>query len=236
MISRMKKKKMPDTQKDCLEDKHRTAVRMVEDKFRDTTEPHLKAVSTIEAEVRKVLSKEFATFGGKHEVQKGINFNNGKKQVVSLPAARNSMAVYNVEKKVKSVKSAMGEVKLSMPLNPARMSVMRDSQDYYDMKKEEVLVKTSKMSVIFPPTRYYEVAEWSMKVYSATVECKSVGKSAIVKVKLSMPLNPKMSETDGSNFNAVQGAGLRIGASWVEDEVLKDADDPHLPTPVLEVY
>ena len=164
MISRMKKKKMPDTQKDCLEDKHRTAVRMVEDKFRDTTEPHLKTVNTLEAEVRKVLSKEFATFGGKHEVQKGINFTNGKKQVVSLSAARNSMAVYNVEKKVKSVKSAMGEVKLSMPLNP------------------------------------------------------------------------KMSETDGSNFNAVQGAGLRKGASWEEDEVLKDADDPHLPTPVLEVY
>ena len=150
MISRMKKKKMPDTQKDCLEDKHRTAVRMVEDKFRDTTEPHLKAVSTIEAEVRKVLSKEFATFGGKHEVQKGIDFIDRKKQVVSLPAARNSMAVYTIAKEVESVKSAMVEVMLCMPLNPAKMSVMSDSQDCYNANKEEVLGKTMELSVIFP--------------------------------------------------------------------------------------
>ena len=84
---------MLHAQKDCLEDKYRTAVRMVEDMFRDTTEPHLKAVNTLEAEVRKVQSKEFATFGGKYEVQKGIDFIDRKNQVVSLPAARNSMAV-----------------------------------------------------------------------------------------------------------------------------------------------
>ena len=158
----MKKKKMPHTQKDCLKDEYRTAVRMVEDMFRDTTEPHLKAVNTLEAEVRKVQSKEFATFGGsmkefanfggKHEVQKGIDFIDGKKQVVSQPAARNSMAVYTIAKEVESVKSAMVEVMLCMPLNPAKMSVMRDSQDYYDVKKEEVLVKTREMLVIFPPT------------------------------------------------------------------------------------
>merc|ERR1712129_573799 len=67
----MKNYEMLHTQKDCLEDEYRTAVRMVEDMFTDTTEPHLKAVNTLEAEVRKVQSKEFAPFGGKYEVQKG---------------------------------------------------------------------------------------------------------------------------------------------------------------------
>ena len=160
----MKKKKMPHTQKDCLKDEYRTAVRMVEDMFRDTTEPHLKAVNTLEAEVRKVQSKEFATFGGKYEVQKGIDFIDRKNQVVSLPAARNSMAVYKVAKEVESVKSAVVEVMHGMPLNPAKMIVMRDNQDYYNVKKEEV--KTRELSVIFPPTRGYEVAEWGVKVYS----------------------------------------------------------------------
>ena len=159
----MKKKKMPHTQKDCLKDEYRTAVRMVEDMFRDTTEPHLKAVNTLEAEVRKVQSKEFATFGGKYEVQKGIDFIDRKNQVVSLPATRNSMAVYKVAKEVESVKSAIVKVMLGMPLNP-KMSVMRDSQDYYDVKKEEVLVKTREMLVIFPPTKGYKVAKWSVKV------------------------------------------------------------------------
>jgi len=227
----MKKKKMPHTRKDCLKDEYRTAVRMVEDMFRDTTEPHLRL------EVRKVQSKEFATFGGKNEVQKGIDFIDRKKQVVSLPTARNSMAVYTIAKEVESVKSAMVEVMLCMPLNPAKMSVMRDSQDYYDVKKEEVLVKTSEMSVIFPPTRGYEEAEWGMKVYSIAVESKSVKKSAVVEDMSGVPLSlTNDSVTEGSDFNDVQGAGLSRRASWDEEEVLKDANEPHLPTRVLGVY
>ena len=45
-------------------------------------------------------------------------------------------------------------------------------------------------------------------VYSVAVESKSVKMSAIVKVMLGMPLNPKMSLTEGSNFNDVQGEVL----------------------------
>ena len=64
-------------------------------------------------------------------MQKGNNFIDGKKQLVSQPAARISMAVYKVAEEVKRVKSAVVEVMLSMPLNPSKMSVMRDNQDYY---------------------------------------------------------------------------------------------------------
>ena len=39
------------------------------------------------------------------------------------------MAVYKVVKEVDSVKSALVEVKPCVPLNPAKMSVMRDRQD-----------------------------------------------------------------------------------------------------------
>ena len=39
------------------------------------------------------------------------------------------MAVYKVVKEVDSVKSALVEVKPGVPLNPAKMSVMRDRQD-----------------------------------------------------------------------------------------------------------
>ena len=109
-------------------------------------------MNLLEAKVRKVQSKKFATCGGKQKVQKGINFINGKKQVVCQPTARNSEAVYKVVKEFESVKSALVEVMLCMPLNPAKMSVMRDSEDYYDTEKEEVLVKTMELSVIFPPT------------------------------------------------------------------------------------
>ena len=39
-------------------------------------------------------------------------------------------------KEVEPVKSAVVEVKPVVPLNPTKMSVMRDREDYFDVKKE----------------------------------------------------------------------------------------------------
>ena len=126
-------------------------------------------------------------------MQKGINFIDGKKQVVSQPTARSSVAVYEVVKEVESVKSAVVEVMPGVPLNPAKMSVIRDRQDYYDVKKEEVLVKTRELSVIFPPTRGYEVAEWGVKVYSVKAWMKGRRRKDKQRKYLEMLRNPHLS-------------------------------------------
>merc|ERR1712129_445195 len=62
--------------------------------------------------------------------------------------------------------------------------------------------------------------------YSVAVESESVKKSAVVEDMSGVPLSlTNDGVTDGSNFIDVQGEGMRRRASWVEDEVLKDAED-----------
>ena len=186
---------MPHARKDCIEDEYKTVVRMVVDTVRDPTEPHQERA----AEVKNVQLREPSLY---------------------------SDVTADFLKEVEPVKSAVVEVMPGVPLNPAKMSVIRDRQDYYGVKKEEVLVKTRELSMIFPPTRGYEVAEWGMKVYSVAVESKSVKKSAVVEDMSGVPLSlTNDSVTDGSNFIDVQGEGMIRRASWVEDEVLKDAED-----------
>ena len=53
---------------------------------------------------------------------------------------------YDNAKEVETVKSAIAKVTLGMPLN-LKMSVMRDSQDYYDVKEEVLAVQESSSSL-----------------------------------------------------------------------------------------
>ena len=74
-------------QKDIPEDRHKTAVRKVEDMVTDPTEPHhnQRAVKTRDAEVRDVQyreSKQICNFSGQgeeYQVLRGVDFINTKK-------------------------------------------------------------------------------------------------------------------------------------------------------------
>jgi hypothetical protein len=130
MRSRMQKTN-PHKQTDFLRDKYMTAAREVVDTVKDPTELHQKAVTTREAQVRDVQSRErefysFANRGGKHEVWGVVNYIDEMNKVVRQPIANYIKVEYG-----DAVKHVVAE-DMPRPLRLAKENVMKHNDDFND--------------------------------------------------------------------------------------------------------